>query len=489
MLSTLRLDHFFIEIEDLQINGRKNIAPATSSRSMGSKHGVDEVITSSAKGPEKKASIDVGECDTVPPRCKSFQQRIRNTLRQIPKRLPEQTPLYAALFCSLLAITLSVRTHLSTSFVSLEKPFRVSPFFKDVEYIGLSTWELCSIKQESLDEILAGKFIMNESGPSELPSTTDTTTADVPTNVTLQYSTDYLNEPDQDDILAPGYFPYNDDDAFDSELPIDYWHCHHVHISSANAGDDKLWDIARVFFLSGTIMGLASTGLLIALVVRRGRVNTRRWSRRLEKGNEIRQRKRNAQDQSAALQQPETCDKLSLSNSLLMLDTDSSGYRPISICFLISYLMQNLTLIFFDSDICRNQVCSMATGAHGLLAASLLWVVSGLLLLFMMKKILRNERQIRRFKRRILLNRSLGARQGASKQPTQSNDTDTEHNRSLSQKTSARYNISMDLSYTEGSECIETGIVLTNVTIATECSEKEISICSSDKSSNADEVI
>ena len=417
---------FFSSRKILQINGWNIIVLATSSTSMGSEQAVNEGILSSAKGPEKKASVDVDECDTIPPLRKSIHQ-MRNALQQKYISFPEQAPLYVALFCSLVAIMLSAGTHLSTRFVSLEEPFRVSPFFKDVEYIGLTTWELCSIKQDALDAILAGETIKNEIGPSELSSSTARTTTDKSTNVTLQLSIDYLNEPDQDDALAPGLFPYNDDDAFDSELPIDSWKCHHVHISSANAGDDKFWDIARVFFLLGTMMGLTSTGLLIALIVRRGQLAKRRWLRRRKVWDELRQRKRNAQNQSAELQQPETCETILLASNLLMLETDSSGYRPISICFLLSYLMQNLTLLFFDSDICRNQVCSMSTGAHGLLAASVLWVVSGLLLLFMMKKVIRNERQVKQLKRRILLNRSLGARGVASVRNNQPNDSDTEH--------------------------------------------------------------
>jgi len=458
---------------------------ATSSTSMGSEQAVNEGILSSAKGPEKKASVDVDECDTIPPLRKSIYQ-MRNALQQKSISFPEQAPLYVALFCSLVAIMLSAGTHLSTRFVSLEEPFRVSPFFKDVEYIGLTTWELCSIKQDALDAILAGETIKNEIGQSELSSSTARTTADKPTNVTLQLSIDYLNEPDQDDVLAPGLFPYNDDDAFDSELPIDSWQCHQVHISSANAGDDNFWDIARVFFLLGTMMGLTSTGLLIALIVRRGQLAKRRWLRRRNVWDELRQRKRNAQNQSAVLQQPETCETILLASNLLMLETDSSGYRPISICFLLSYLMQNLTLLFFDSDICRNQVCSMSTGAHGLLAASVLWVVSGLLLLFMMKKVIRNERQVKQLKRRNLLNRSLGAREVASVRNNQPNDTDTELAQCLRQMTSAS-TIAIDISDKEHRKSIDADNASMNITMETEVSENEISICSESSDYN-DEV-
>ena len=431
-----------------------------TSTSMGSEQAVNEGTPSSAKGPEEKASVNVDECDTIPPSRKSIHQ-MRNALRQKSRSLPEQAPLYVALFCSLVAIMLSVRTHLSTRFVSLEEPFRVSPFFKDVEYIGLTTWELCSIKQDALDAIIVGETINYEIGPSVLSSTTGRTTTDKPTNVTLQHSKDYLNEPDQDDVLAPGLFPYNDDDAFDSELPIDFWQCHHIRISSAYAGEDKLWDIARVFFLLGTMMGLASTGLLIALIVRRGQLAKRRCLRRRKVWNELRKRKRNTQNQSAVVTQPETYDTMLIANNLLILETDSSGYRPISICFLLSYLMQNLTLLFFESDICHNQVCSMSTGAHGLLAASLLWAVSGLLLLFMMKEVIRNERQVRQLKMSLLLNRSLRAREDATMQNNHSNDTDT---------ASASDTIAIDILDKEHRKSNDADIALMNITIETEFS-------------------
>lgn len=441
---------------------------------------VNEGLPSSAKGPEGKASVDVDECDTIPPppSRKSIHQ-LRNALQQKSRSLPEQSPLYVALFCSFVAIMLSVGTHLSTRFVSLEEPFRVSPFFKDVEYIGLTTWELCSIKQDALDAILAGETIKNEIGLSELSSSTGRTTTDKPTNGTLKLSIDYFNEPDQDDVLAPGLFPYNDDDAYDSELPIDSWQCHHVHISSANAGDDNFWDIARVFFLLGTMMGLTSTGLLIALIIRRGQLAKRRWLRRRKVWDDLRQRKRNAQNQSAVLQQPETCETILLANNLLMLETDSSGYRPISVCYLLSYLMQNLTLLFFDSDICRNQVCSMSAGARGLLAASLLWVASGLLLLFTMRKVIRNERQVRQLKRRVLLKRSLGAREVAFMSNNQPNDPGTDH---------AISTIAIDFNDKEHRKSIDDDIPSMNVTMETEFSENDISICSYESSDYDDKV-
>jgi hypothetical protein len=342
----------------------------------------------------------------------------------------------------------------------------VSPFFKDVEYIGLSTWELCSIKQDALDAVLAGEIITNKSVPSELPPAIARTNTDVPSNATLKHSLDYFNVPDQDDILAPGVFPYNDDDEYNSELlKDDDWVCHYVHMSSASVGDDKLWDISRVFFMLGTIMGITSTGLLIALIVRRRQVTKRRWLRW-----QSRRYKRNVRNQSVVSQQPEKGNQLLSEKNWHMVDTDSRGYRSISICFLVSYLMQSLTLLFFDSDICRNQVCSMSTSAHGLLIASLLWVMSGLLLLHMMKKIIRNEREVRRFKNK----------KRASMQKTQSNDTDSEND--LRGITHARENVVKDFGATEAGICIDASNSLLSVTFDTDSFEMDTSDCSSDSS-------
>ena len=92
----------------------------------------------------------------------------------------------------------------------------------------------------------------------------------------------------------------------------------------------------------------------------------------------------------------------SKANNLLKLDTNTSGYRPISILFLLSYLLQSLTLLFLDSNICREQVCTLSTGAHMLLISCVLWIVCGLLMLFMMKRVMRNKRRVRRLKRRMI---------------------------------------------------------------------------------------
>lgn len=451
-----------VEKKELQINGWRIVFPTSTNMGI-----VNEGITSSTVCPEEKASIDVDEYDAVPQRCWPIHQ-ICSSLRWIARGMPDHTPLYVALLFSLVATTLSITTHLSTRFVSLEEPYRVSPLFMDVEYIGLSTWELCSIKQYALDAILAGEIIIHESFPSESPPAIARTNTDVPSNVTLHHSLDYLNVPEQDDILAPGVFPYNDDDAYSSELlKDDYWVCHHVHMSSANVGDDKLWDISRVFFMLGTIMGMTSTGLLIALIVRRVQVTKRRWLRWLSRHN------RNVQNQSVVSQEPENGKKILFANRWRILDTDSRGYQSISICFLISYLLQSLTLLFFGSDICRNQVCSMSTSAYGLLVASLLWVMSGLLLIVMMKKITRNEWEVRRIKK-------MGRKTRASTQNIQSNDTDSENDfRGL---THARDNIVKDLRVTEAGKCTDASNSFLGVTFGTESFEMDTSDCSSNSS-------
>ena len=68
----------------------------------------------------------------------------------------------------------------------------------------------------------------------------------------------------------------------------------------------------------------------------------------------------------------------------------------------MSYLLQSLTLLFLDSNICREQVCTLSSGAHMLLVSCALWIVCGLLMLFMMKRVMKNERRVRRFRRRML---------------------------------------------------------------------------------------
>ena len=334
--------------------------------------------------------------------------------------LPQHAPLYAALFCSVVAITLSIHAHVSNRFVTLEEPLRVSPFIKKLDHVGVSTWELCVINQDALDEIAVDGE--GDDGNAKIYGSTIITTRDVQRDVTSHVKTVYHNtpnpiskswmqEPDHDDILVSADFPYNDDDdAFEPSLPADYWDCHYLQLNSQSVRDDKLWNVARLFFMMGSIMGVISTILLIALIVFRGRDAKRRQSYRRELKDEL-HRENSAQTQqqnnvgATSLQPNSTVlqnyQSLSVSNNLLPLDTDSSGYRPISICFLLSYLFQSLTLLFLDCKLCRDQLCSISTGARSLLVACALWVVSGLLVLFMMKKVRRNQRQVRKLKRRV----------------------------------------------------------------------------------------
>ena len=248
-----------------------------------------------------------------------LRERCRKAASGISATLPQHAPLYAALFCSIIAVTLSIRTHLSTHFVQLEEPLRISPFFRNMDYIGLSTWELCVIKQDVLEELhsspentgsspentgsspenvgqkkslfrpsmndMFGDTIDDDEADttaviSKLTISTMTTTYDVQRNITSRVRTTYhphslkqsptwMEEPDHDDVLVSGDYPYNDDDDFESSLPKDYWNCHHIQLTSKSV--DSKWVVARVFFMMGTLMGVVATMLLITLIVIRGR--------------------------------------------------------------------------------------------------------------------------------------------------------------------------------------------------------------------------
>ena len=63
-------------------------------------------------------------------------------------------PLFISFLASVTAITFSVRAYNSTDFVLLERPIRVSPYFKSISHAGLKNWELCAIVQDALDMIV-----------------------------------------------------------------------------------------------------------------------------------------------------------------------------------------------------------------------------------------------------------------------------------------------------------------------------------------------
>ena len=76
--------------------------------------------------------------------------------------------------------------------------------------------------------------------------------------------------------------------------------------------------------------------------------------------------------------------------------SDTRGYRPISAMYLLSYLLSSTAFLFFDSKICRTQICTMSTGAYYLLAVCVLWICSGILVLFMLRRVQRHQETVRR---------------------------------------------------------------------------------------------
>ena len=372
-------------------------------------------------------------------------------------------PLYLSFLCAITALTLSIITHKSTSFVTLTEPLNAGPFFKSINDIGLNYWKLCSIKQDGLDFILDEKIrssgdednevvlgssdiIEGPRGPYieinqdddisnkeqimqdgsgqrlELPpsisfirsahdivrnvtSTVQTTYHDTYNSIQQQEG-DWYSEPNHDDILVSGDYPYHDDDYLYESSTISneeiYWNCHILHFTSKSNRLDVMWNIARMFEMLGILFGGCATLLLGLLIIRRSGM---RWHNCSISRMKIRSSDECVLDRrsSCAAEQHHYQQTTSYkSNNLLKLDTNTSGYRPISILFLLSYLLQSLTLLFLDSNICREQVCTLSIGAHMLLVSCVLWIVCGLLMLFMMKRVMKNERRVRRLKRRMI---------------------------------------------------------------------------------------
>ena len=385
------------------------------------------------------------------------------------KRSYQHLPLYISFLCAITALLLSIMTHNSTSFVTLTEPLNAGPFFKSINGIGLNYWKLCSIKQNGLDFILDEKIrssgdeddeVLESSSISDImkegprgpyieisqdddishkekimqdgsgqrlevpPSISFIRTAhDIVRNVTSTVQTTYHNthnsmqqqqqegdwysEPNHDDILVSGDYPYHDDDYLYESSTISneeiYWNCHILHFTSKSNRLDVMWNIARMFEMLGILFGGSATLLLGLLIIRRQCYSKDNGG--IRQYHSISRMKSSRSDRISSSQHHEQTTIPSKSNiayDLLALDTNTSGYRPISILFLLSYLLQSLTLLFLDSNICREQVCTLSTGAHMLLASCVLWIVCGLLMLFMMKRVMKNERRVRRFRRMLI---------------------------------------------------------------------------------------
>lgn len=92
---------------------------------------------------------------------------------------------------------------------------------------------------------------------------------------------------------------------------------------------------------------------------------------------------------------------MSIKIEMQMLDINTSGCRQIAVCFLIAYLMQSLTLLFLNGKVCVSQQCSLSAGARSLITACILWVISALLLVFMLTKRRKNQKRLREMRRQI----------------------------------------------------------------------------------------
>ena len=273
----------------------------------------------------------------------------------------------------MIAMTLSVRTYHSTQFVLLERPIRVSPYLKSIKYVGLRSWELCSLKQDALNKII------DQVGEGYAGETT------APINTELQ-SRALMKKDMHNDTLAAGY-PYNDDDEFQASFPEDFWSCHTLRFDSKSITNDRLWVLARFFFMLGTVIGFIATCLLALLLL----IDAKDVDERLmHYSDTLKSSSEESKEQSIAY-----CER-----TIDALETPTSGCREISACFLLAYLIQCLTLLFLNGRVCVSQKCSLSSGARSLITACILWIVNALLLILMMQKERRNQHKLQQQRRR-----------------------------------------------------------------------------------------
>jgi hypothetical protein len=298
--------------------------------------------------------------------------------------VPQHLLLYLAFFCSIMAIIFSIQTHLSTDFVDLSEPIDAGLFFEKQWRIGISSWELCGLKQIVIDEILDGD-IYSVIGPYSMEDVQRTLyPSRSSTKNTLAIIEDELDL--DDDGLVSADFPYRDDDEILTAIPPEFWSCQTINIRSSDVNDMK-WVISRVFLMVGTIFGVTASCFLVVLIISRAKTQAndeikRAPKQHIQSYNGVGPRKEN---QHAAVQS---------------LDTISTGYRPIASLFLITYLFQCVTFIFLDSEICKSHDCHISSGAISLLAACILWVMSGVLVYLMMRKIWNNQKVVRAYNKR-----------------------------------------------------------------------------------------
>lgn len=311
--------------------------------------------------------------------------------------LPQHFPLLLALFCSFVAICYSVRVHSSPDFVLLKDPIHVGRYFKKIDRVGITSWNLCSTND--LIEYSSFSIITNTKNEFHDDNFATLVRSVYHYNHTFTHDAktiSWMMEPNHDDsIVVPSDIPFGDDDSTNEAQS--FWKCHRIQLPSRCVQKDIIWTISCISFMFGSIIGVISTILLLALSFRRvRRVND------VERQSMVRTALKIYFDGIDVGDQKENINiRQSLNDEatkLAVLDTVCTGYHPISACFFISYLFQSITFIYLESEFCRNQDCSLSDGAHALIISCSMWAVSGLFCLWMMRKTVRNERIIQNFK-------------------------------------------------------------------------------------------
>mmetsp|Transcript_9064 Transcript_9064/g.18818 ORF Transcript_9064/g.18818 Transcript_9064/m.18818 type:complete len:372 (+) Transcript_9064:81-1196(+) len=331
----------------------------------------------------------------------SALSRCYNAIQKVGKLqidfLPQHFPLLLALFCSFVAVFFSVRVHSSPDFVLLKDPINVGRYFKKIYRVGITSWNLCSAND--LNEYSSFSIFTNTENEFHDDNFTTfvrsvyhydhTSTHDAKT-------ISWMMEPNHDDsIVVPSDIPFGDDDS--TSEAQSFWKCHRIRLPSRYVQKDIIWTISCMSNMLGSMIGVTSTILLLALYFRRvRRVND------VERQKKVRTALKMQFDDIDVGDQQENINIRQCLNDeatkLAMLDTVCTGYHPISACFFISYLFQSITFIYLESELCRNQACSLSDGAHALIISCSMLAVSGLFCMWMMRKTVRNELIIRNFK-------------------------------------------------------------------------------------------
>jgi hypothetical protein len=148
----------------------------------------------------------------------------------------------------------------------------------------------------------------------------------------------------------------------------------------------------------GTVTGFAAMILLTFLLVLRAKDVD---ARHLHIDESLDRKSRQIELATPSLEERKEQSITSIETEMQMLDTNTSGCRHISICFLFAYLMQSLTLLFLNGKVCVSQKCSLSNGARSLITSCILWVFCALLPILMLRKGRKNQRRLRQMRRQI----------------------------------------------------------------------------------------